>query len=314
MKKVIFYVLLVLFAILLGVLVWYKDSVLMALSNGLNATGLVGQTSPTNQNQTSETQEGANTIDANVQDKSMDQALVVNSPYKNVKIHLLGTRGNAILVDFNGRWVLIDSGFYSDKELIIKEMKNLGVRRLDYFVVTNYHNANIGSAYSLIHSIPCNYIILPENITKTKDGKGLVNKLDKDKFIWSVGKHNIYYEVNKKDKTGFKLLNTYHGNNSLSVLIDNVLITGTSTAIKGDYLKSYPKVEYLIVNGVNKSYYINEELFKKVTPNKVIVLGDVNNIGNMKKNISKETEFIQLKGFCKKSILELGSLNYKCLK
>lgn len=311
MKKVLFYILLILFLLILGILVWQKDAILLTLKNGVNSVGVVNTSTP------------PMVVDGGTQQVTGDTSFnnvgqvedTVNSKYKGVKAYFLGVRGNAVLLDFKGRYVLIDGGFNDDKIKVISMLKQLGVKSLDYYIVSNYHDANIGVSYDLITTFSTNYIILPDNIFHTVNGRSLVEKLNKNKIIWSTGNHNVYYEVNKKYKLGFTLLRTYEKDSSIALKVENMLITGTTTGFSKGYLKDYNKVDILVLNAVNNSYILNKQLFEKVKPKQVILLGSSQKVDVVERELVKTAiEVIKIKGFCKKGVLDLGTSEYKCMK
>jgi len=298
---------------MLGVAIWQREAILLAVKGGVQSgVGGVAVTSPTSPSVTPTSPSVTPTSPS--EDTSKEEQVVENVEYVGVKAHMLGVRGNAVLLDFRGEYVLIDGGFKEDKSLVFQELRKLGVKRIKYYIVTNYHDANIGSTYDIVSSFDVSYIILPDNIRYTPNGRNLVNLLDKNKFIWSTGNHLVNYEVNKKYKLGFTLLRTYTRNSSIAIRVGDVLFTGTTTVFDSKYLKGYEKVKTLVINGVNHSFSVNNHLLNKVSPTNIIVLGKSERVDTITQGLKSKYEVIKLKGFCKKGVLDIGNLDYTCVK
>ena len=72
------------------------------------------------------------------------------------RIHFLdtGKGGDAIIIESNGRFAMVDSGESTPQnvETIKKYLKDIGADHLDYFIATHIHSDHIGNIASLINS------------------------------------------------------------------------------------------------------------------------------------------------------------------
>ena len=87
------------------------------------------------------------------------QEMTFATPAKNStedKIHFIDTEkgGDAILIESNGRFALLDSGERSETNVkIVKEyLKSVGATHLDYFIASHMHSDHIGNISPLIDS------------------------------------------------------------------------------------------------------------------------------------------------------------------
>ncbi len=71
--------------------------------------------------------------------------------------------GDCILVDFpSGERMLIDTGSTYSKDEVFQRLRQLGVKKLDYFLITHYHIDHFGNAKEIIRSFPIGEVILPD--------------------------------------------------------------------------------------------------------------------------------------------------------
>ena len=150
----------------------------------------------------------------------------------NYKLPLLNTYGYMIMIDVNQgdsilisypyskTNILIDTGgkdnYYKEswkqrireyslgKDRIIPLLKSLGIRKLDYLIITHGDNDHIGEAINLVNNYKVINVLL---------NKGKINNNEK-KLISYIKKHNIKYSLITKDNILI--------NNSLYIINDKI--------------------------------------------------------------------------------------------
>jgi len=81
----------------------------------------------------------------------------------DLSIYLLDVgQGDAILLRAQGHAALIDAGEYDQGIRIARQMKALGVERLDYCINSHPHADHIGGLQTVLREIPADVVILPE--------------------------------------------------------------------------------------------------------------------------------------------------------
>lgn len=71
-------------------------------------------------------------------------------------------QGDCTLLLSNGRAMLIDSGDRDESDKVIGYLRNMGVQRLDYIIVTHPHADHMGEMADIIHEFPVGDVIMPE--------------------------------------------------------------------------------------------------------------------------------------------------------
>lgn len=83
-------------------------------------------------------------------------------PYNALKVHFLNIgQGDCILIQQGPNAMLIDAGYWINGRSIVKYLKNKGVEKLDYIIVTHPHPDHIGGMPRVLRHIPVDRMILP---------------------------------------------------------------------------------------------------------------------------------------------------------
>ena len=62
-------------------------------------------------------------------------------------------RVDAILLECDGRWAYVDSGYRSDGKKAVEHMKELGVNKLDAYIASHRHRNHVGGAPAIIQGM-----------------------------------------------------------------------------------------------------------------------------------------------------------------
>ena len=173
------------------------------------------------------------------EEQSTTQAPVVESSYdSNSMIHFIDTgQSDAILIENDGHYALIDSGDTNDDETVRSYLKSQGVQVLDYLVLTHVHADHIGAADTVIKNFEVKKTFVSNDEATTKvyreyvealANKGLHASVPLEGSVHSLGKGTLtfYNTVGNHSDTNDKSLVTYYQNGE-----DTALFTGDAGAV-----------------------------------------------------------------------------------
>lgn len=197
-------------------------------------------------------------------------------------------QGQSILLQSDGRTILIDCGGDSDEDtadLVANTLLSQGVTQLDVVILTHCDRDHAGGAGYLFTRIPANVLMIPANAdpetaeSLSETGVGRTISVSEN-LVLTIGSSNL---------TVFGPPFVQSSNeNSLCVLYESpectILITGDRSE-SGERLllreNELPDVDVLIAGHHGSKYSTSEELLAAVTPETVIIsVGESNYYGH----------------------------------
>jgi len=137
---------------------------------------------------------------------------VVLNNEETFQIHFFDVgQADSILLISNGQTMLIDAGNNNDGELVVNNIKKLGIAKIDYLIGTHPHADHIGGLDDVINNLDIGQIYMPNIQTNTKtfedvldaiSNKGLKVTTPEEGYKFNVG--NIECEVILNGKMGTK--------------------------------------------------------------------------------------------------------------
>jgi competence protein ComEC len=91
-------------------------------------------------------------------------------------------QADSILIQVNGKNMLIDAGNRGDGDKVVSYLKAHGVESLDYVVATHPHEDHIGGMSEVIKKIPIENFYAPRKTAATKTFEDMINALDGKKI------------------------------------------------------------------------------------------------------------------------------------
>lgn len=88
-------------------------------------------------------------------------------------------QGNSVLVESEGRYMLVDGGDYDYSSYVVAYLKNQGVENLDYMVVSHYDSDHLSGCVGALRAFDVDTVICPDYEGDTKTYYTFVDDLEK---------------------------------------------------------------------------------------------------------------------------------------
>lgn len=204
---------------------------------------------------------------------------------EDFSIHFIDVgEADAIVINSNNEFVLVDSGNYEDRNKLINYFDSLGIDKFKYVFGTHAHEDHIGSMATIIDKYKVDRFFMPDETTNTKSYEYLLKALNSnnityetpnidDEYILNDTKIKvIYFDHDKEDlnDTSIILKVTYKNN--------TFLLTGDAT--KEEELNILDKdieSDLLKVGHHGSKYSTSAQFLKKVNPKYAIISVGENN-------------------------------------
>ena len=192
----------------------------------------------------------------------------LNSNFEVVMFEVGEADCHLIKYPYNKNTILIDTGKneYKIKNEVIPYLKSIGIKKIDYLIITHGDEDNIGGSITLINNFQVKNVILNKG-TFTDIEKELIKNLNKKKIPYQI---NIN-KINLSNHTIYLLNNTKYNNEN-----DNSIIT---------YF-TYQKYKFLYMG--DASITTEDNLLENYNLNNISIL----KVGHHGSNTSSSKDFI----------------------
>jgi competence protein ComEC len=209
----------------------------------------------------------------------------VESLTDDVKVYFLDVgEADAILIDSNGKYVLIDSGNNEDGNNLVSYMKEVGVERLEYVIGTHAHEDHIGSMSYIIKKFDIDHYIMPSTKTDYNSYTYTIKALDKKEMgveepkidsiikLDEVSCKYLYYDNNEEDLNNNSIIMkcTFFNN--------SYLFTGDTTSdVEKMIFDKDLKSDVLKIAHHGSRYSSSAQFLEKVNPKYAIITCEEDN-------------------------------------
>lgn len=187
-------------------------------------------------------------------------------------------QAESIFIKQDGHNILIDAGNNADGKLLVKYLKNKGIKKFDYVVGTHPHEDHIGGLDDIINEFEIEHILMPDVTSNTKTFEDVLNAIEKKNLeieipiideTFTAGDLNfkvIYTGTNEEDLNSDSIvLRMDYKNNSYLFTAD---LTGD---IEKELLEKDIDVNIYKVAHHGSTYSNTYEFLERVTPKYAII-------------------------------------------
>lgn len=207
-----------------------------------------------------------------------------NTTLNNVKVTFLNTgNSDSILINDNGKYLLIDSGDNDDEKFVSSYLTSNGINKLDYLIISHWDADHVGGADAVVDNVKVDTLLVPNGDADTKTYRDFITSISNAGLAPSVP-----LEGSKFDLGGsyFEVFNTDGGNSknddSLVVKLtngeDTFLFTGDAgTAIENKISDKLGDIDVLKVGHHGSHSSTGYDFINAIRPEYGVILCDANN-------------------------------------
>lgn len=217
----------------------------------------------------------------------------------NLKVYYFDVgQADSILIVNNNKTMLIDAGNNDDGELVVNNIKKLGISKLDYVIGTHPHEDHIGGLDNVIDAFDIGTIYMPKVQTNTKTFEDVLDSVSNKGLTITAPKIGDKFEVGNANCEVMSIGDDSSNLNSTSIVIrmeynnKSYLFMGDAEKINEDS-REWPQTDILKVGHHGSSTSSSQKFLDQVKPKiAVIQLGQGNKYGHPHDEVIKRLENI----------------------
>lgn len=140
------------------------------------------------------------------------------SNIQNARVHFIDVgQGDSILIESEGKYMLIDAGENDKGEIVEDYLKKEGIETLDYVVGTHPHSDHIGGLDVIIQNFNVKQVIMPAVSHTTKTYADVIKAIQNKNLEITIPKPSETYSLGEAKFTIFAPVKEYEELNNTSV-------------------------------------------------------------------------------------------------
>ena len=215
----------------------------------------------------------------------------------NLKVYYFDVgQADSILIVNNNKTMLIDAGNNDDGELVVNNIKKLGISKLDYVIGTHPHEDHIGGLDDVIDAFDIGTIYMPKVQTNTKTFEDVLDSVSNKGLTITAPKIGDKFEVGNANCEVMSIGEDSSNLNSTSIVIrmeynnKSYLFMGDAEEINEDS-REWPQTDILKVGHHGSQTSSSQKFLNQVKPKiAVIQLGEGNKYGHPHDEVIKRLE------------------------
>ena len=142
-------------------------------------------------------------------------------PDGELSVHFLDVdQGDSILIIApNGESMLIDTSISKMDDVIIEYLRSVGIKKLDYLVLTHPDGDHIGSATKILEQIGANAVYMTDKIHTTKTFEKLIQTIERLDITLKIPKLNDVIKLGSANFTVLGPVEKTDNNNEMSIVL-----------------------------------------------------------------------------------------------
>lgn len=183
----------------------------------------------------------------------------VSDNQENLKVYFFDVgQADSILVMNKNQTMLIDAENNEDGEILVENLRTLGVTKIDYLIGTHPHEDHIGGLDNIIKNFEIGTIYMPKVQTNTKTFEDVLDAVAEKNLSITTPKINDTFSVGESKCKILSVENNSKDLNSCSIVIQMKFDT-LSYLFMGDAEEKVEKTILEEFNNANNNTYISEE-------------------------------------------------------
>src|SRR5574344_2100303 len=211
----------------------------------------------------------------------------ISSDDQNLRTYFFDVgQADSILIVDNGKTILIDAGNNDDGDLVVNNLKKLGITRLDYVIGTHPHEDHIGGLDIVINNFDIGTIYMPQVQANTKTFEDVLDSVTRKNLSITTPKVGDTFQVGKANCEVMSIGDKSDNLNTCSIVIrmekDNVsyLFMGDAETENED-ARNWPQTSILKVGHHGSTSSSSQEFLDQVKPTlSIISVGKDNKYGH----------------------------------
>lgn len=185
-------------------------------------------------------------------------------------------QADSILIVNNGQSMLIDAGNNDDGNLVVNNLKTIGITKLDYVVGTHPHEDHIGGLDNVIKSFKIGKVMMPKTTTNTKTYEDVIDAVASKNLKVTVPKIGYTFKVGNADCEVMSIGDNPANLNECSIVI-KLEYDGTSYLFTGDAeatnekARSWPKIDVLKSGHHGSSTSSSQSFLDQIQPSIIVI-------------------------------------------
>ncbi len=191
-------------------------------------------------------------------------------------------QADSILIVNNGESMLIDAGNNDDGDLVVKNIKKIGIDKLTYVVGTHPHEDHIGGLDNVINEIDVGTIFMPKTTTNTKTYEDVLDAISNKKKKIKVPKIGDKFTVGNAECEVMSIQDNSQDLNACSIVIrmeyNGISYLFTGDAEKGnESARSWPQTDVLKAGHHGSRTSSSQKFLEQINPKLIIISCGKNN-------------------------------------
>lgn len=226
------------------------------------------------------------------EEENKDISYTENIKNSKMMVHFIDVgQGDSILVESDGRYMLIDAGENNKGTTVVNYLKDQGVDKLDYIIGTHPHSDHIGGMDTVLNSFSVGKVIMPDTIHTTQTFEDVLDAIDKNNIKITKAKVGNQYTIGNAEfviispnGSDYNDLNNYSIGIKLTNGSDIFLLVGDAEAISENEMMKNGislKADVLKLGHHGSAYSSQSNFLDQVKPKYAVVsAGEDNQYGH----------------------------------